>query len=205
MNKKTLRLTLLTVTPAALLAFTSCSSSSSSAPKVQPTTVVAAQPGVPGGAMVDTYQGTATVTAIDAEKRKVTLTTPDGRKETFTAGPEVVNFPQIKVGDQVKATLTQALVVYMATDAPPQPQGEAAVVSFAPTGAKPGALLANTVQIKAKVTAIDLEHRKATLQFPDGSTHQVNVRKDVDLTQRKVGEEVVIRTTDALAITVEKP
>ncbi len=155
--------------------------------------------------MVDTYQGTATVTAIDAAERKVTLVTPDGRKETFKAGPEVVNFPQIKVGDQVKATLTEALVVYMATDAPPQAQGEATAVAFAPVGAKPGVLMANTVQIKAKVTAIDLEHRKATLEFPDGTTHKVTVRKDVDLSKRKVGEEVVIRTTDALAITVEKP
>jgi hypothetical protein len=201
MKHKALQLTLLTITPMALLALTSCSST----PKAEPTTVIAAQPGVPGGTVVETYQGTATVTAIDAEKRKVTLVTPDGRKETFTAGPEVVNFPQIKVGDQVKATLTEALVVFMATDAPPQPQGEAAVVAFAPVGAKPGALMANTVQIKAKVTAIDLEHRKATLQFPDGTSHKVTVRKDVDLTKRSVGEEVVIRTTDALAITVEKP
>jgi hypothetical protein len=204
MNNKAFQWSLLAVTPAVLLGFTSCSSSPPAKPEAT-SSVVATQPGVPGGVMVETYQGTATVTAIDAANRKVTLVTPDGRKETFKLGPEVVNFPQIKVGDQVKATLTQALVVFMATDAPPQKEGETATVAFAPVGAKPGALVANTVQIKAKVTAIDLEHRQATLQFPDGSTHKVAVRKDVDLTKRSVGEEVVIRTTDALAISVEKP
>lgn len=184
-----------------LLAFTSCSSS----PKIEPTTTAAYQPGVPGGVIVDTYKNTATVTSIDAATRKVTLVTRDGRMETFKAGPEVVNFDQIHVGDQVKATLTQQLVVYMAKDNPPASEGAAALVALAPKGAKPGALMANTVQVTAKVTAIDLKHHKATLKLPDGTTKTVAVRPDVDLTQRQVGEEVVIRVTEAVAIAVEKP
>jgi hypothetical protein len=66
-------------------------------------------------------------------------------------------------------------------------------------------VMAATLQITAKVTAIDLKRHKTTLQFPDGTTRTVAVRKDVDLTQRKVGEEVVIRCTEAIAIAVEKP
>jgi hypothetical protein len=65
--------------------------------------------------------------------------------------------------------------------------------------------MASTVQVAAKVTAIDLKHHKATLQLPDGSSKSFDVRPDVDLTQRKVGEEVVIRFTEALALSVEKP
>jgi hypothetical protein len=63
----------------------------------------------------------------------------------------------------------------------------------------------NTAKVTAKVTAIDLNHHKATLQFPDGTTRTVAVRKDVDLTRRKVGEEVAIRTTEAVAILAAKP
>jgi hypothetical protein len=191
----------LALLPAALLAFTSCSSS----PKLEPTTAAAYQQGVPGGVYVETYKNTATVTAIDAATRHVTLVTPDGRKETFKAGPEVINFDQIHVGDQVKATLTQQLVVYMAKDNPPAGEGQAALVALAPKGAKPGGLVANTVQVIAKVTAIDLKHHKATLQFPDGTKHTVAVRQDVDLTKRQVGEEVVVRCTEAVALSVEKP
>ena len=163
------------------------------------------QPGVPGGVFVETYKNTATVTAIDAATRKVTLVTKDGRMDTFKAGPEVINFDQIRIGDQVKATVTEQVAVYMAKDNPPASEGEASLVALAPKGAKPGALMANTVQVTAKVTAIDLKHHKATLKLPDGTTKTVAVRPDVDLTQRQVGEEVVIRVTEAVAIAVEKP
>ena len=201
MKSNALKLTTLALLSAALLTFTSCSSTA----KIEPTTTAVFQEGVPGGIIVETYKNTATVTAIDAANRKVTLVTPDGRKETFKAGPEVVNFDQIRIGDQVKATLTEQLAVYMAKDNPPATDGEAALVALAPKGAKPGGLMANTVQVTAKVTAIDLKHHKATLKLPDGTTKTVAVRKDVDLTQRQVGEEVVIRCTEAIAISVEKP
>jgi hypothetical protein len=155
--------------------------------------------------MVDTYQTTATVTGIDAPTRHVTLVTPDGRKGNVKCGPNVVNFDQIRIGDQVKATVTEELAVYMAKDAPPSSDGSAALIALTPKGAKPGGVIASTVQITAKVTAIDLKKHKATLQFPDGSSKTFTVRQDIDLTQRQVGEEVVIRSTEAVAISVEKP
>jgi hypothetical protein len=201
MRTNMLQWSVIALAPAAVLAFTSCSSE----PKIEPTTSAAYQQGVPGGTFVETYKNTATVTAIDAASRKVTLVTPDGRMESFKAGPEVINFDQIRVGDQVKAKVTQRLVVFMAKDNLSASEGEATVVALAPKGAKPGGLMANTVQVIAKVTAIDLKRHKATLQFPDGTTKTVAVRQDVDLTQRKVGEEVVIRVTEAVAISVEKP
>ena len=79
------------------------------------------------------------------------------------------------------------------------------MVSLAAVGAKPGGMVAETVQIKATITAIDLKKHKATLEFPDGSRKTFAARKDVDLAKRKVGEEVVIRCTEAIAISVEKP
>ena len=48
------------LTPAAMLAFTSCSST----PKVEPTTTAVYQQGVPGGVVVETYKNTATVRNI---------------------------------------------------------------------------------------------------------------------------------------------
>jgi translation elongation factor P/translation initiation factor 5A len=201
MKIKLLKIATTILMPAAMLALTSCSS----APQGEGATMVAAEKGVPGGVMVETYQTTATVTAVDAASRKVTLVTPDGTKTTFKAGPEVVNFPQIQVGDQVKATVAEQLVVFLRKNGEPANDGEAALVALAPVGAKPGVFMANTVEVTAKVEAIDLEHRKATLRFPDGKSKTFKVRKDVDLTKGKLGDEVVIRTTEALAITVEKP
>ncbi len=181
--------------------FTSCSST----PKGEATTAAAYQEGVPGGVLVDTFKTTATVTGIETANRKVTLVSPEGKKTTYTAGPEVINFDQIRVGDQLKVTVAEQLVVYLADKGAPPATGAADLVALAPKGAKPGGLMVSTTQITAKVKAIDLKKHKATLEFPDGATKTFPVRKDVDLTQRKVGEEVVIRTTDALAISVEKP
>jgi translation elongation factor P/translation initiation factor 5A len=201
MKTETLKLTGAALLGASLLAITSCSSTSEG----QGASMVATQTGVPGGVRVDTYTTTATVTGIEVSTRQVTLVSPAGKQETIKCGPEVINFDQIHIGDQVRVTAAERLVVYMAKDNPPASDGAAALVALAPKGAKPGGLVAQTVQVTAKVTAIDLKHRKATLQFPDGTTKTFAVRKDVDLTQRAVGEEVVIRATEALAIAVQKP
>jgi hypothetical protein len=190
--------------PAALVTLTSCSSTSSP-PAIESSSSTSFQQGVPGGVAVETRKLTATVTDIDAADRKVTLVTRDGKLTTVKCGPEVVNFDQIRIGDQLKVTVTQELVAYLAdAGAPPSDDAGTAVV-LAPRGAKPGGVLAETVQVTARVTKIDLKHHKATLRFPDGTAHTVAVRPDVDLTQRKVGEQVVIRTTGTVAISVEKP
>ena len=163
------------------------------------------QEGVPGGVVVGTYRETATVTAVDAVHRKVTLVGPDGAKTVFKADPKVRNFDQIRVGDQVKATMVEQLVVFLRQDGAPAGDGQAGMVALAPRGAKPGVLMADTVEVTATVKAIDLKRHKATLRFPDGKSKTVAVRPDVDLTKVTLGEEVVIRTTEAMAIVVEKP
>ena len=81
----------------------------------------------------------------------------------------------------------------------------ATIDRLAPKGAKPGGVVAETQQYTAKITAINLKKRQATLLFPDNTTRTFTVRKDVDLSQRKVGEEVAFRVTMATAISVKKP
>jgi hypothetical protein len=161
--------------------------------------------GVPGGVVVRTVELTATVTAIDSASRLVKLVTPDGIKTTVKAGPEVVNFDQIRVGDQLKITAAEQLVVQMAEPGESAGDGTDSLVALAPKGAKPGGLVAQTSQVTAKVTAIDEKNRTATLQFEDGSSRTLPVRSDVDLGKRKVGEQVSFRVTEMIAISVEKP
>lgn len=166
---------------------------------------VAVAEGVPGGSVVQTYELKATVAALDTAARKVTLVDAAGIKTTVKAGPEVINFDQIRVGDQLKITAAQELVVAVAGEGETPSDGGAQVVALAPKGAKPGGLMVETTQLTAKVTAIDAERRQATLQFEDGTTRTVAVRPDVDLSKRKVGGKVVIRITESLAIKIAKP
>ena len=166
---------------------------------------VATAEGVPGGSVVQTFELTATVAAVDQATRKLTLLSPDGVKQTVKVGPEAANFDQIRVGDRLKVTVAEELAVSVAGESEPANDSGAQVVALAPQGAKPGGLMAETTQVTAKVTALDLEHRKATLQFEDGTTRTVAVRPDVDLSKRKVGDKVIIRTTELLALSVSKP
>jgi len=204
MKKNIFRLAAPALFSAVALVLSSCSSTPQTA-EVHQTTMVAVQPGVPGGITVDTYQSTATVTAIDAGTRMVTVVSPNGAMASFKAGTNVINFDQIHVGDQIKATLTKELVVFLRPAGEPAMDGGIGAIALAPKGAKPGAVLADVVETTTTVKAIDLKRHEATLQFPDGTTKTVVVRPDIDLTKAKLGQQVVIRTTQSVAFLVEKP
>lgn len=193
--------------PLAALTFSACCSSSKCESELggKAASLTVIQPGVAGGATVNTYTQTATVTDIDFATRKMTMVTKDGKRIAFKVGPEVRNFDQIEVGDQVKAVLAEQFVVFARKPGEPLDDVAASVLVRAPLGAKPEALISNTEEVTAKVKTIDMEHQKATLLFPDGTSKTFSVRKDVDLTKYSVGDEVVFRTTESMAISVEKP
>jgi hypothetical protein len=179
--------------------FTSCSSDVPEGKKLSYTH------GRPGGITVETYTTNATVTAIDPATRRLTLVSPKGDQSAYTAAPEVSNFDQIRVGDQVKVTAAAELVVFLRQNGEPAANGEAALVPLAPKGAKAGGIMAHTVEVTAKVTHLDYNNQRATLLFPDGTSRTIDVRKDVNLYQQTIGADVVIRTTEPLAIRIEKP
>lgn len=198
MNKYITKPVVLALLPAAVLTFAACST----APEGYGETAVIETPD--GAVIVDTFTTTATVTGIDSAKRKVTLVTPKGSKSTYVAGPEVVNFAQIRIGDQVRATVTEEVAIFIGSGAPPS--GMAATgVALAPVGTKPGGVIVDTAQITAKVTAVDVKSRKVTFQLPDGSAKTVKVGKKVDLAYVNPGDNVTVQVSEGLAITVERP
>jgi hypothetical protein len=203
MKTNTTLLTTLALLPAALFTLTACRSASPPPPAVGSARLTYTE-GVPGGVIVQTLKTTATVTAIDQAKRTATLLGSDGKKFTVKVGPEAVNFDQVRVGDQIVATVTQKIVVYIAKDGATSGDGAAAVVVLAPKDEPPGGLAAETTQLTARVIAIDAEKRTATLSFEDGSTETLPIREDVDLSRHKVGEQVVFRVTEMMAIGIEK-
>lgn len=192
--------------PAAFLILNAGCSSTPKPPPGESSSHTAYEPGVPGGIKVQTQTVTATVTAIDAEKRTVTIVDHAGEKTLVKCGPEVVNFDQIRVGDQLKVRIASELVVFVAPAGATLPADSASgAIALAPEGAKPGGVLATTTQVTATVKAIDVRHHRAVLQFADGTVKTIAVRPDVDLSQRQVGEQVVIRKTENVAVSVEKP
>jgi len=204
MKTKTLNITTLALLPAALVTLTSCSSNSTPPPPTG-SAVETYKKGVPGGTLVQTFKTTATVTAIDHAKRQATLVASDGKPFSVKVGPAAVNFDQIRVGDQVTATVTEKVVISLDDKASPSGEGSAAVVARAPKGGQPGGLAAETTQVTAEAIAIDLEKRTVTLRFEDGTAETFPVRPDVDLSRHKVGERILFRVTEMIALSVEKP
>jgi hypothetical protein len=185
---------------AALLMLTSCASS----PSVQKVSTTAYREGVPGGTLVETYKITVNVREIDPANRKVTLVAADGTSNTFTALPGDRTFDQLKVDEQVQATVTRQLVVFLRRNGAALNSAPMIDAGLAPDITKPDALKSDTVQRVARVSAVDRKHRQATLDFMDGTSQRFNVRRDVNLEQVQSGEEVVIRTTSAVVLTLEK-
>ena len=159
--------------------------------------------GSAGGVFVQTMEITAKVAAIDSAKRRVTLVSEEGIKQTVKVGPEAINFDQIRVGDQLRVTVTEELVVELG--GPGDTDQGAALVALAPKGAKPGGLIAEAVQVTGTITALDTVKRTASFRFEDGTVKTLPVRADVDMAKRKVGEKVRFRLTEMVAIKVEKP
>ena len=148
---------------------------------------------------------TATVEKIDYEKRLVTLKGPKGNVATIKAGDEVKNLAQVKVGDKVVAEYYESLVVEVlkAGEATPGAQAGSAVAR-AKTGEKPAGVAANTITVTATIDKIDKKAQTVTLKGPEGNKETIKVKDPNNLKKVKVGDQVVISYTEALAIAVEK-
>jgi Cu/Ag efflux protein CusF len=148
---------------------------------------------------------TATVESIDPATRTVTLKGPMGKSRSIHLGKECVNFDQIKVGDQVRATLADEVAIAVNKSGGPPSVAAGAVVALAPKGAKPGMLIADTDDVTAKIQSIDADKGTITFSTADGTSRTVKAGPDVKLSDLKEGDDVTARITQALAIVVEKP
>ena len=149
----------------------------------------------------------ATVTAINAKQRLVTLKLADGSLADIVAGPAVRNFDQIKVGDQVIASAkdTVTIEVVPAGQAAPNVTGGSAITS-APKGAKPMAVLVDTAMVSGTVTAIDVEQRAVTVSGPAGNVDTIHVGPDVQhFDSLRLGDVVVVTLKSVTSLEVVTP
>lgn len=196
------RLALVAASIPVLLVLPGCGEAPPRAP--QSTQTVAAKPGVPGGVVTNRTDLTARVTFKDSGKRQMTLLNADGQQKVFDVPKEVVNFDQINAGDLVVMIITEQIAIAVVDASTTVEQGETAVIARAEQGQKPAGAIVSVTQVRGKVTALDLDKRIATIAIDGGPVKVVPVRGDIDLTQRKVGDQVVMRMTEAFEIRVDK-
>jgi len=153
-------------------------------------------------AMAQTVKATATITAIDAATRAITLKGPKGNETVITAGPEVKNFAQMKVGDQVNVEYVESLALEL------KKGGGAPVAATVKEGAgaakpgeRPAGMIGQQVTVVADVIDVNAETQVVTLKGPK-RTVELKVRDPEQLKLVKKGDQVQATYTEAVAIAV---
>ena len=143
------------------------------------------------------------MSALNTKDRKVTLQFPDGKKTTFKASPDMANYNQLQVGDQVNAVVSEQAVIWLSKNGGPPASAAKAGAVLAPVGDKPGGIAVATMAVTATVTAIDAAKGKVTLQFDSGKPG-FKLGKGANLTGINVGDQVNAVVTEGVAMTVTK-
>jgi hypothetical protein len=171
-------------------------------PGVSGGTVVASTPGMAG--MVRTVRASAQVTSIDKPTRTLTLKGPKGAVLDIVAGDEVKNFDQIHVGDFVVAVFLQSLTLELQkvkTGSGAMTHRE--VAATAKPGEMPAAVAGREITALAKVTAINKKASTISLKGPRGNVVTLDVRNPDQFKVVKLGDEVLVTYTEAIAVSVE--
>lgn len=149
---------------------------------------------------------TATVERIDMANREVTLKGEEGEAPvTITVGPDVRNLDQVRVGDIVTITVSEELAIFAA----PQGRGPSITETHedrrTPMGGKPGRSVTNLMETTVTIVALDLAKHSAVIRELSGDLRAIRLSDRMNLDGIKVGDQVVLRHTKAVAISVENP
>ena len=150
----------------------------------------------------ETVEARATVTAIDASTRTVTLKTEAGDMLDVEAGSQVKNFDQIKVGDVVKATYTES-VAFKVVPKGEIPGGASQTAQRIPGGAEVGQQLTSSF----KVAAVELANNVLWVTLPNGDTKKIHVKDPEAQKHLKTlnpGNVVAVTYTESVAVQLEK-
>jgi hypothetical protein len=171
------------------------------APAQQTNTVTRSEPGK--ASVEHSVDVTATIIAIDRTTRDVTLKGPKGNTLVVTAGPAVINFDQMNVGDKVHARYVEALVLELkkGNDLAVTRTEETGAMGAAP-GAQPQGIAGRRITVVADVVAVNRATQTVTLRGPQ-LTADLKVADPDQFKRIKKGDQVYATYTQALAMLVE--
>lgn len=157
-----------------------------------------------------TEEVSATVEAIDVQKRLLSLVGPDGEKITVEVAPQVRNLPQVKVGDRVVARYYKALAAELRSRGDGAGTTQApvyeATASRAAEGERPAGMVGAQSHQTVRVTSVDTKNSTVTFYASDGLSRSVPVvtpQGKEFISKLKAGDEVELTYTEAVALSVE--
>jgi ribosome maturation factor RimP len=145
-----------------------------------------------------------TVEAIDKEKQTVTLKGPKRSLTVHVRDPKKLE--AIKVGDPVVGKYYESLMIEVKKpgEGTPSVTAKQGVATSKP-GEPPAGAIGQQVTVTATIVGIDKKAQTATIKGPEGDTVTVKARDPKNLDKVKVGDNVEITYTEALAISLDKP
>ncbi|MDB6020585.1 MAG: hypothetical protein JWQ04_442 [Pedosphaera sp.] len=148
----------------------------------------------------------AVVQSVHPRRHLVTLKDPEGNIILLRFGNTAPDLAQLHKGDTVNVDYYRSAAVMLAKPGQEPTGYEQEQFVIAPEkGAPPGGMVVNSIKTTATVEDIDPKKRQVTLKQPDGNTIKVKVDQRVqNLDQIKKGDEIVVRYTEAVAITATK-
>ena len=150
----------------------------------------------------NTVTATATITAIDQATRSVTLRAENGDEDTFTVGPDVTRFNQLKVGDTIRATYYESLVFQLRKPGAPA-TAPSAVVAGGRLEKSPGGVVGTQETTTVTVKAVDMNVPSITVVTADGRTLTRKIAEKKNLEGVKAGDKIDITYTQGLVVAAE--
>jgi len=143
---------------------------------------------IQSGITIPCEKDPATVQAVDVTARTITLKLADDATASYKVGAKVNNLDWFQPGNQVSATVTEQLAVYLLDK-----------------GRLPDGATAESLGVNAKVLLVDPSYRLLTLQYPNGQRETVKPGLDTKLLEMAPGDSVVVTPHELTKIKIEKP
>jgi hypothetical protein len=147
---------------------------------------------------------TATVEAIDATTRTLTVKGPKGNLVPITVPKSMARFSEIKVGDSITARYYDNIVIRL------KPTGEPAVDTMEEGLTKGSAGPVGTAAMQRTITAtiVAIDNSVPSITFKGEKvnwTYSSRVADKAALAKVKVGDRVDITWTEAMTVSVASP
>ena len=169
---------------------------------------IARQSAEPKGHMAtgSTTSITATVTAIDAAKRELTLKGAGGESVVMEVPDVVKRFDEIKVGDQLTIQYHEALLVALHKADANAKLGVSTETSLErKQTAKPSGVISQQITATVEVASVDAKAQTVTVREADGKTTTFKVKHAKNLEGVNAGDKIAITYKEAVAMSIASP
>jgi hypothetical protein len=150
---------------------------------------------------------TASIESIDLTNREVTLKGPLGNEVTFIVDKRVKRFNEFKVGDLVQADYYVSVAAELRKPTEEEEKTPFALLEVAgkaPGDEAPAVGGLRRFKVVTTIEGLDRPTRTVTVKGPRGRYLTARVENISNLPKMRIGENIVITYSEALAISLEK-